>query len=333
MTRRAGGWIVLLALGTALSPLCAGAQPRGKPARVGVLLPHSTTDANLSYDAFRAGLRDTGYVEGRTIVFETRLAHGRFERLPALAAELASLKVDVIFAGSQPAIQAAMRATKTTPIVMIDGVDPVEAGFVQTLAQPGGNITGLSAISHQLLGRQVALLKEALPTIRRVAVLATPNSLALYSPELKRAAQSTGLEWFAVEVHPLRNTPMPVQIEDAITSAATQRADALFVLPLIFFAVRQNQIAELAKTHRLPALFWQREFALVGGFMAYGASRAEQGRRAASYVDRILKGAKPSALPVEQPTTFELIINLKTANALGLTVPAAVLLQATEVIR
>lgn len=324
---------LLFALGVCLVPLLALAQPAPKLARVGILLPYSPDEATAVSEAFREGMRELGYIEGRNIVFESRWAAGRLDRLPTLAAELVRLNVDVIFARSQPAIHAAKNATTTIPILMIDVGDPVKAGLVKSLAKPGGNITGITTIAEDLVAKQLLLLAQAVPGAKRIAVLATPNLLDAYAPELQRASHTAGVVLQPVHVAPRERTPMSIQIERAIAAAAEQRSDALIVLPFIAFALNLEHIARLARQHGLPAVFWQHEFASVGGFMSYGARRSEVGRRAAVYVDKLLKGARPQDLPVEQPRAFDLVLNLNTAKTLGVAVPTPVLIQAVEVIR
>jgi putative tryptophan/tyrosine transport system substrate-binding protein len=237
------------------------------------------------------------------------------------------LNVDIIFAMSQPAIQAAQRATTTIPIVMMDVSDPVEAGFIRSLAHPGGNITGVTAIALELSGKQLALLKEAAPGVTRIAVLGTQAILALHGPEVQRVAQGLDVQLQVLVVEGLDD------IANAFEHATRRRAGAVLVLPQLLFAVNDRRIAELAAQSQLPTIFWRREFAEVGGLLAYGASQQDLYRRAATYVDKILKGAKSGDLPVEQPTKFTLVINLKTAQALGLTIPPMLLFQADEVLR
>jgi putative tryptophan/tyrosine transport system substrate-binding protein len=329
MKRRTLGLIATLGLALLVVPLAVNAQRAVKVPRLGMLLPASapSTPDWKQRNPFLQALRELGYVEGQTIEFEWRWAERRFERLPDLASELVHLHVDVIFATSQPAIRAAQRATATIPIVMIDVGDPVQSGFIESLARPGGNITGVTAIALELPGKQLALLKEAVPEVTRMAVLGTPAPLARHWPDLQRVAQGMGVQLDALLVQDSD------EFARAFERATQEGAGALIVLPVILFATNQSRLAELAAQSRLPAIFWASEFAKVGGLMAYGASPPDLARHAAVYVDKILKGAKPADLPVEQPTTFELVINLKTAKALGLTIPPTLLFQATEVIR
>jgi ABC-type uncharacterized transport system substrate-binding protein len=325
------GLIVILICGVLLAPLVADAQPQAKVPRIGILSPFSPTALSAGEETFRQTLRDLGYVEGQTLEFEWRWADRRSSGFvsgwTALADELVRLNVDLIFAMSQPAIRAAQRATTTIPIVMNDAGDPVQSGFVKSLAHPGGNITGVTVIALELSGKQLALLKEAVPSATRIAVLGTQGALALHWPEVQRVAQALDVQLQVLVVEGLDD------VANAFEHATRRGAGAVLVLPLLLFAVNDRRIAELAAQSRLPTIFWRREFAEVGGLLAYGARQQDLFRRAATYVDKILKGAKPADLPVEQPTKFELVINLKTAQALGLTIPPIVLFQADEVIR
>jgi putative ABC transport system substrate-binding protein len=331
---------ILLALGlfvTALAfPSAAMAQtPKRKLPTVGYLAPGAAIGgqptAHPTVEGFRQGLRELGYVEGRTILIEYRFAEGKFERLPELAAELVRLKVNVIVTGAGPAsLRAARDATTTIPIVMAAAAaDPVQQGFVASLSRPGGNITGLTTASTELVGKRLELLKEALPGLARVAILWDASAGRLVGNELRQAAQSLGLELLPHEVR------SPDDFSAAVESASKQRAGAVLVASTpLFSGPRRAQLIELLIRYRLPAVSSWRDFAEAGGLMAYGpVGLHEQFRRAAAYVDKILKGAKPGELPVEQPTKFELVVNLKTANALGLTIPPALLLRADEVIR
>jgi len=275
----------------------------------------------------RGGLRGLGYVEGKNTVIEWRLAEGRLERLPALAAELVRLKVDVIVAPSAPYVEAARDATATIPIVFVLVPDPVALGFVKSLARPGGNMTGLASLAIELHGKRLELLKEAVPGIARIAVLTsyTGGGRALW--EVTRAAASLGLQ------HEVVTVARPEQMDQAFVLIKERRADAILELPSgpMFYAHRQR-IADLALRSRLPIMCSAKEFVQAGCLLYYGASFSDLMRRAATYVDKILKGSKPADLPVEQPTKFELVINLKTAKALGLTVPPSLLLRADQVI-
>lgn len=327
MRDRLVGSLMLLTLSILWWSLVTDAQQVGNISRIGVLLPYASSEPSPSREAFRQALHDLGYVEGQNIGFEWRWAERRLDRLPDLAHELVRLNVDVILAPSTPAIRAAQHATTTIPIVMIDAGDPVEAGFVQSFARPGGNITGLTAIAPEVVVKQLELLKEALPGVTQMAVLGTPGALAFYWSVLQHTALALG-----VQLQPLA-VRTPNEFERAFTAATHEGAGALIVLPVLLFAANERRLAELAAQSRLPAIFWRGEFAEVGGLMAYGASRPDLWRRAAAYVDEILKGAKPANLPVQTPWKYELIINLKVAQAMGLTIPPMLLMQATEVIK
>jgi putative tryptophan/tyrosine transport system substrate-binding protein len=309
--------------GLLAAPLVAEAQqPRGKSARIGLL-----GDVPPFLDeAFRQGLRELGYIEGQNIVIEHRSPEWKYERLPGLAAELVRLKVDVIVAASPAATKAAKQATSTIPIVFTVSGDPVAEGFVASLARPGGNITGLATISPDLVGKHLEMLKGVAPMVSRVAVLQNPNT---HRGVLRQAAGSA--RGLGVQLHILE-ARTPSEIETAFATMSSQRVDAILVLRDAVFRAQRTQITALAAKNRLPAVYGLREEAEAGGLIAYGASVPQLYRRAAAYVDKILKGAKPAELPVEQPTTFELVINLKTARALGLTIPPSLLQRADQVI-
>ncbi len=318
-----------LALGLLSPALAAGAQSPAKVTRIGVLYAGFPSATRHLHEAFKQGLRDLGYVEGQTIIIEERWAEGRLERLPDLAAELVQLKVDVIVAGATPPIQAARQATKTIPIVMAVVADPVEQGFVASLARPGGNITGLSVQAPELGGKQLQLLKEVVPRASRVAILwnaANPYP-ALVVRETEAAARTLRVQ---LQSLPVRG---PEEFEGAFEAATRGRAAALLTVGDVLTMAHRTRIVALAAKSRLPAMYSFREFVDDGGLMAYGANLADSYRRAATYLDKILKGAKPADLPVEQPTRFELVINLKTAKALGLTIPQSVLVRADQVIQ
>ena len=325
-TRRA--FIGTVTLGILTVPLAAEAQAPAKVPRIGYLSPRSLRD-DLRLESFRQGLRELGYVEGQTIAIEYRFAEGRSERLPALAAELARLKVDVIVAAGSPAPLAAQRATSTIPIVFAIAPDPVDEGLVASLARPGGNITGLASIATEVVGKQLELLKEIAPRLSRVAVLQNPSNLAHPSTlrEAEGAARALGVLLHAVQAR------TPSEINAAFVAMRSQRAGGVLVLRDALFFTQRAQIAALAAKSRLPAVYGIREAAEEGGLMAYGASAPLMYRRAATYVDKILKGARPADLPIEQPTKFELVINMKAAKALGLTVPQSLLQRADEVIQ
>ena len=313
------------------APLAAEAQQAAKIARIGYLVTNLASASHV-HDAFRQGLRDLGYVEGRNVVIEYRDAEGKLERLPALAAELVALKVDVIVAAGPPAALAAKQATRTLPIVFASSGDPVTSGLVTSLARPGGNVTGLSALTQELVGKRLELLKQAGPGVSQVAVLWHPGVLgertdkdALKGAEV--AARALGVRPQFVE------TRGPADFDRAFSDMTRARAGALTVLPSTMFTSERRRLVDLVAKNRLPAMYPWREFVDAGGLMAYGPDLADSFRRAATYVDKILKGAKPGDLPVEQPTKFELVINLRAAKALGLTIPQSLLLRADQVIQ
>ncbi len=283
----------------------------------------------LDVDAFRGGLRDLGYVEGQNVVIEYRWSEGRGERLAELAADLVRLKVAVIVAAGTPATQAAKAATGTIPIVMTFVGDPVGSGFVASLARPGANVTGLSLLDADLDGKRIELLKEAVPGLRRLAMLWSANDpgMTLAYRRVETAAHALGLTLQDLAVRE------PGEFPGAFQAAAAGRAEALIVTAQPFTNRHRAQILDLVAKQRLPAMYTLASFVDAGGLMAYGPNRADLFRRAATYVDRILKGAKPADLPVEQPTKFELVVNLGTARALGLTIPQSILVRADEVIR
>jgi putative tryptophan/tyrosine transport system substrate-binding protein len=320
MERRAflaGTGTVLLA-----APLAAQAQQAAKVARIGYLVGASLSLSPHLHEAFRQGLRDLGYVEGRNVVMEYRDA----------ASELVALKVDVIVAGGTPLALAAKQATKTIPIVFATAADPVGSGLVTSLARPGGNLTGLSILAPELVGKRLEQLKQAVPGVTRVAVLWQPGGHDERTDKdiLKEAevsARALGVRLQFVEARG------PADFDRAFSDMTRARMGALTVLTSVMFLNERRRLADLAAKTRLPAVYSAREFVDDGGLMAYGPDRADLYRRAATYVDKILKGAKPGDLPVEQPTKFELVINLKTAKALGLTIPPSLLARADEVIQ
>ena len=274
-----------------------------------------------------AGLRELGYVEGKNVIIEYRSADGKYERLPGLAAELVQMKVDVILAGGTPAVQAAQQATTTIPIVMVRTGDPVGMGLVASLARPGRNITGLSNIIVEVASKYLELLRVAIPKLSRVTVLANPAN-PIHPDFLKRIqTEKTN----TVKISPAQ-AGTASEIEAAFGAMKQERPGALIVLPDPFFFAQAPRIAELAAQQRLPTMFWTRDAVESGGLMSYGQNNAEHYYRAATYIDKILKGAKPADLPVERPTKIELVINLKTAKAIGLTIPQQLLLQADKVI-
>ena len=319
-----------LMTGVWLTPLAVGAQPAGKVPRIGWLAFGSPLGALQNLDVFRRGLRELGWIEGQNLVIEYRLAEGKAERYPDLAAELVRLRVDVIVTSSgEPAILAAKRATTTIPIVMAISADPVGTGLVASLARPGGNVTGLSILAPEVAGKRLQLLKEAVPRASRVAVLwnAAYPGKALELSETQSAARALGVTLQSVEVRGPNDFP------NAFSAITRARPDALITFSDPLTNAERSRIVDFATRSRLPMISETRQFADAGGLMTYGASTADLVRRSATYVDKILKGAKPADLPVEQPAKFELVINLKTAKALGLTVPPTILFQADEVIK
>jgi len=332
MNLSAVGLIVTLVLGILAAPLASHAQQAGKVPRIGYLSVPRADSPRAQYllGVLQQGLRDHGWVEGQNLAIEWRFADGRAERLPDLAAELVRLGVDVLVTSSgDPAIRALQQATSTIPIVMAVSVDPVGTGLVASLARPGGNITGLSIMAAEVGGKRLELLKQAVPQASRVAVLWNPAhpGKEIEWQDTQVAARALGVTLHAVEVRD------PADFDGAFVAIARERPDVLIVFTEVLTLTHQRQIVDFATQHRLPMISESREFAATGGLMTYGASLPALFRRAAYYVDRILKGAKPADLPIEQPTKFELVINLKTAQVLGLTIPPALLFQADEVIR
>jgi putative tryptophan/tyrosine transport system substrate-binding protein len=310
--------------------LAEAQQPKKVP-RIGYLTSSDPATESTRSEGIRQALRDLGYVEGQNIAFEYRYAEGKLDRFPELAAELVRLKVDIIVvAGGNTLIQSAKNATKTISIVMSGSApDPVEAGFVDSLARPGGNVTGLALLVNELAGKRLELLKEAVPKLARVAVLhdpaLPPNVLELKA--VQTAAPALGL---TIQPWEVRGTN---DFDRVFAAQNKQRPDGLYVLAGRLVTSNRKQIVGFALKSRLPSVYPQREYVDAGGLMSYGADQAESYRRVAYYVDRILKGAKPADLPVEQPTKFELVINLKTAKALNLTIPQSVLFRADKVIK
>jgi putative ABC transport system substrate-binding protein len=316
--------------GLLAAPLAAEAQQAAKVARIGYLVTNLAVNPHL-HEAFRQGLRDLGYVEGRNLVIEYRDAEGKPERLPALAAELVALKVDVIVTPSTAQALPAKQATSTIPIVFAAASDAVADGLVTSLARPSGNVTGLSLLAPELVGKRLEQLKQAVPGVSRVAFLWQPGGAGEGTEKdmLKRAevaARALGVRPQFVEARG------PADFDRAFSEMTRARAGALTVLVGAMFIVAQRRLVDLAAKNRLPALYGLREYVDAGGFMSYGPNVADLFRRTATYVDKILKGAKPGDLPVEQPTKFELVINLKTAKALGLTIPQSLLQRADQVI-
>jgi ABC-type uncharacterized transport system substrate-binding protein len=327
-TRRA--FIGTLGGGLLAAPFTADAQPAGKAYRVGYLTAGSVTANPRVLEAFRQGLRELGWVEGQNIVIEYRSAEGHFDRLPDLAAELVRLKVDVIVAAPTPAALAAKNASGWVPIVGVSLTGPVELGLIASLGRPGGNVTGVSySVGADIFGKDLELLKEVVPKVRRVAVLSNPDGPArpLTISNIKSAARSLELQVQLVEARGAGD------FDGAFAAMARERAGALFVVQDPAFIPHRARLVDLAAKNRLPSIFTQRADVEAGGLMSYGPNLADMYRRTATYVDKILKGAKPADLPVEQPTKFELVINLKTAKALGLTIPSSLLQRADEVIQ
>jgi putative ABC transport system substrate-binding protein len=328
------GCIVTLTLSMLVASLVAEAQQPTKVHRIGWLsadFPPPSSAPHAREEAFRQGLRALGYVEGQNLVLESRYAEGRAERLPDLAAELVRLQVEVLVAGGAPAIRAAQHATRTIPIVMAGTADAVAQGFIASLAHPGGNITGVSNLSAELHGKRLELLKETVPQSTRIAVLTNPASPYHESRmhNLTVTAQTLGVQLHVVEVRRAE------ELDTAFAALAQARAEALLVVndALMLSPSRSGRIADLAAASRLPAMHGWREFVDAGGLMSYGPSFRDTDRRVAAYVHKILQGAKPADLPVEQPMKFELVLNLKTAQALGITIPPHLLVLADEVIQ
>ena len=320
---------ITIGLGLLAAPLAVEAQQPGKVYRIGML---ETIDASLNsanLQAFRQELTALGYVEGQNLAIEYRSADGRAERFPELAEELVRLRVDLILTRGTPAAIAAKKATGTIPIVMAASGDPVGAGLVPSLARPGGNLTGLSTVITELAGKRLELLRAAFPTFSRVALLWNPSNPAAANDwrEAVAAARALGVMPSSLEVRKSGD------FGPAFAAAKKQRADVLVAILAALMQNHHRQIVELAKRHRLPDVYASREFVEAGGLISYGVSYPDLYRRAAIYVDRILKGAKPAELPVEQPTKFELVINMKTAKTLGLTIPQSLLGRADEVIQ
>ena len=323
--------IFCLALSTMLFALCSSAQAAqtGKVPRIGILPPGPIAERAHLWEAFRQGLRELGYVEGQNITLVFPSTEVKPERLPHHAAELVSLKVDVIVAATTPAAQAAKNATRTIPIVMPVAADPVGTGIVASLAQPGGNVTGLSTIASDLSGKRLGLLKEVVPKVSRIAVLSNPSS-ANDPPQMKETevtARALGVQLQRLEVR------SPDDFERVFQAATTKRAGALMTLDDALFFTHRTRIVNLAAKSRLPAIYFFREFVEAGGLMSYAANLSDMYRRASVYVDKILKGRTPADLPVEQPMKFEFIVNLQAAKKIDLTIPPNVLVRADRVIR
>jgi putative tryptophan/tyrosine transport system substrate-binding protein len=324
------GWFsILVAAALHTFAVITEAQQPGKVPRIGFLSTVSPSTLSSRVDSFRQGLRELGYVEEKNIVIEWRYGDGKLDRLPALAAELVRLKVDVIVTAAPPPTRAAKQATVTIPIVMAFDDDPVGSGFVASLNRPGGNITGLSTQSPEISGKQLEFLREIVPKLSRVGVLGDVTR-----PGVPQALREINVvaDAFRVQVQYLE-VRGPKDIETAFRAATKERADALIVLGSPVLRSQQKQVVDLAVKSRFPAIYSVPEFVEDGGLMTYGVNIKDLYRRAATYVDKILKGAKPAELPVEQPTKFELVINLKTAKQIGLTIPPNVLARADKVIK
>lgn len=327
MMRKRTAFTLVLATLAGLSPT-AYAQPSGKLVRIGRLSPLSAEGDAPMIAAFRQGLGELGWVEGRHYTIEARFADGKHERLPGLAAQLVGQRVDVILAGSNPGTLAAKNATRTIPIVMVTTADPVGSGLVESLGRPGANVTGVTALGQGLNAKRLELLKELVPAVTRVAVLTNPAS-PYTLPFMKESVDASRAFKLQIQVV---EAGEPAQFTRAFGAMAQANAEALTVLPDLMFITHRRRIVELAAASRLPAVYGEREFIDAGGLMFYGASLADMYRHAAGHVDKILRGSKPADLPVEQPTKFEMIINLKTARTIGLTIPRALLLRADRTI-
>jgi putative ABC transport system substrate-binding protein len=321
---------LLLALGAGALAWAGTARAQSPPTarRIGLLSGFSPSVYAPSYQAFRLGLRDLGWVEGKSISIEYRYAEGRHDRLPGLAADLVRLKVDVIVTEATSDSLAAQKATRAIPIVMEAGGDPVANGLVESLARPGGNVTGLSQMLQALSGKRLELLKEMVPKLSRVAMLWNPQSASamLNWKENQQPARQLGIQLHSLEVR------SPNELDKAFEAATRARADALAILPDPVLSTNLERIVDFSAKSRLPSIYQSSDFADAGGLVTYGPDRADLFRRAATYVDKILKGTKPGDLPVDQPTKLELVVNLKTAKALGITIPQSVLFRADRVI-
>jgi putative tryptophan/tyrosine transport system substrate-binding protein len=330
MTRR----VLAAALTFALlaAAFAVHAQPAGKVYRLGYLASGSRSGAAdpRALEAFGQGLRELGWIEGQTLLIEYRFAEGRVERLPGLAEELVRLKVDVIVASPTPAVVAARNVTRTIPIVGMSMTEPVRVGLVTSLGRPGGNVTGVTyGVDTAIFGKQLELLKEAVPRVRRVAVLSSPTTPAhpYQIDSVKTAARSLGVELQLLEARE------PGELDTAFAAMVKERVGALLVIGDPLFFLHRARLADLAARNRLPSMSTQGQWVDAGGLMSYGPSVPDVHRRGAAYVDKILKGANPAELPVEEPTRFELVINLKTGKTLGVTIPQALLLRADQVIQ
>ena len=333
MDRRA--FLGAVAGGLLAAPLAAEAQQRGKAPRIGLLSPGSPSDAGRSpsnlavlFAAFREGLRELGYVEGQNIEIESRWAEGNYDRLPGLAADLVRLKVAVIVTYGTPASQAAKRATATIPIVMAAIIDPLASGLVASLARPGENLTGQSMMSPDLVEKQLEILKEVVPKVSRAALLHNPANPG-NAPQVRHAQDAARALGVRLQLLGARG---PSEIDSAFAAMTNEQAGAVIVLVDAMLQDNRARITDLAARHRLPAVYGLSEYTEAGGLLAYGPNRLDMFRHAATYVDKILKGVKPGDLPVERPNKFALVLNLKTARALGLTIPPSLLARADQVI-
>jgi len=321
------------------SPFVAGAQPPTKTWRIGYLGPVSPSAGAPLLESFRQGLRELGYAEGQNISIDYRWAEGRPDRFPALAVELTQLKVDVIVTYNNAGVAALQRATRTIPIVFASVGDPIGSGYAASLARPGGNITGLTGLTEEVSRKWIELLREAVPTVFRVAVLTVSRTLAV-NPDRRECSDQNCRLWQQIEgaakavkaIPQLHAIAGPDEIEHAFANLIKDRAQGLIVLPHAVTNANRARIASLAAVHRLPGMYPDSEYVEAGGLMSYAANNSDQHRRAANFVDKILKGAKPADLPIEQATKFELVVNMKTAKALGLTIPQPILVRADRVI-
>src|SRR5262245_56582329 len=324
------GLAVVVAVSLILAPHIAEAQQRDQIPRVGYLSPGSPSDAVRlrRFEAFRQRLRELGYVEGQNIAIEPRWAEGKYDRYPDLAADLVRLKVDAIVALGGAAAKAAQHATRTIPIVMSVVIDPLGSGLVSSLAHPGGNLTGTSMMASDLVGKQFEVLKEVVPKVSQVALLWNPANPGS-APQLREAETVARALGVSLQLLEARN---PQEIDSAFAAMTRARAGALVILTDAIFTNQVKQIADLATRRRLASIYGQREYVEAGGLMVYSSNPFDLERRTATFVDKILKGAKPADLPIEQPSKFDLVINLKTAKALGLTIPSSLRLRADHVI-
>jgi putative ABC transport system substrate-binding protein len=325
------GLAVVFVLSLILVPLTVTGQLAGKVYRLGVLTPgvRPAPSVQVTSNVLPAILREMGYIEGQNLVIEQRFAEGKLDRLPGLVRELVELRVDALIAASPPAVQATRAVTKTIPVLMLLAYsDPVELGFVASFARPGGNVTGVvMAAEPTMVGKRLELIKEVVPWVARIAVLSTGEAPSRTQVKwAEKAASALGVKLIVVEVR-------DADYDRAFAAMMAERADALFIVASVILSTEHERIIRLAAKHRLPAIYDWREHAQSGGLIAYGGSVPAFTRRAAVYVDRIFKGANPADLPVERATTFELVINLKTAKALGLTIPQSVLVRADEIIQ